>query len=160
MKNHYKLEKNLYPTPEKYDEHLLEQYKIYLTDKIWLNNRRGNSNRLFLTLATGLITVTTIFFSNQIVNFSYQNIARLFVSLFGFLLCFPWLINIHSYSKMDYIKTKILINMEKHLPYQGLREFEDSKGKLINLTTAELFMPALFLVSFTLLLIYNIIVII
>src|SRR5882757_11577470 len=110
---------------EKYYDHLLEQYKLYLTLADKISERRLNTNSFFLTVNTSLITVIGL--SNILapkilkqgeVQADSQAANFLFIlsGIAGIALCYFWYRLIRSYKDLNSAKFKVIHEVEKQLP--------------------------------------------
>jgi hypothetical protein len=98
---------------DKYIEHLLEQYKIYLNSAEQISDRRQKTNEFFLGLNTALVALLG-FFSTKSSDGSTSLITV--AALAGLILCFLWYQIISSYKKLNGAKFKVVHAIEKRLP--------------------------------------------
>ena len=99
---------------EKYREHVLEQYKLYLelTDNI--SSRRQKANTFYLTVNTTLVTVAG-FLAGLSNGGAYWPIA---IGLAGLILCYTWYRLILSYRDLNKGKFLVVHALENLLPTQ------------------------------------------
>lgn len=148
---------------DKYKEHLLEQYKLFVDMSDKLSTRRGHTNMFFITILSILFSLLNIFVENQIFINVYSWEFILVLSL-GILLCITWYINISSYKKLNTAKFVIIHEMEKSLPFESFKKEWDEVQKrpaikkYSELTTIEQFIPFIFIGLFATLLIMPFIV--
>lgn len=145
-------------TDEKDDinSHLLEQYKLYveMTDRI--SSRRGETNKFYTSLLTGLFAILTIFNTSLVL----QEYLILGISVLGFGLCVTWILTIRSYKQINSVKFKIIYEMEKQLPFACYeREWEmlttsKKKGIYFRFTHIEFYIPLLVAIMFVVLFIF------
>jgi len=105
---------------EKYQEHLLEQYKIYVEMVDRVSFRRNQMNSFYITLISGLLALITIITNkdiNQFQNVRFQQASFLAISVLGLLLCASWYLNIQSYKNLNSSKFKVICEIEKQLPF-------------------------------------------
>ncbi|GAA0486461.1 hypothetical protein GCM10008986_09820 [Salinibacillus aidingensis] len=97
---------------DNYKEHLLEQYKLYvqLTDNTTV--QRGNTNKFYITVLSGLLAIVSLFIKNN-----FPNTMILIISLLGGLLCYTWYVHIKSYKQLNTGRFKVIHEVEKQLPY-------------------------------------------
>lgn len=99
-----------YPENEKYQEHLLEQYKLYVEMADRVSARRQTANSYFLSINTALLGfagyVTTKTQGNQI----------WLLGLVGIILSYLWYRIIVSYRDLNSAKFKVVHELEKRLP--------------------------------------------
>jgi hypothetical protein len=128
------------------DNNLLEQYKLYveMMDRVTL--RRGHANQFYLSLLSALLGVLTLFSDSQ-KSLAYPKTLFLLLSLLGLVLCISWWITIHSYKQLNYLKFKVIHEMEKELPFPCyVREWEIEDKLTIKyrrLSKVEKFIPIL-----------------
>ncbi|WP_193559183.1 RipA family octameric membrane protein [Shewanella donghaensis] len=101
-----------YNLVEHYNNHLLEQYKIYLSSAENISNRRQSSNTFFVTLNTTLISLITYINLGATENQNYYWA----VSLIGIIISFMWYRIIRSYKDINTAKFKVINEIEKELP--------------------------------------------
>ncbi|MHA1299817.1 MAG: RipA family octameric membrane protein [Candidatus Helarchaeota archaeon] len=141
---------------DNFQEHLLEQYKLFVETSNKVSNRRGETNIFYITILSILFTALSI-----IIEVFRRNISWELIVLFclGFALCFIWCINLSSYKKLNKGKFEIIFKIEKLLPFNCFEEEwnELQKGRFYNrykpLTTIEQCIPIIFIVLFILLII-------
>jgi hypothetical protein len=102
---------------DKYKEHLIEQYKLYvkLTDNTTV--QRGNTNKFYITVLSGLLAILSFFIKNN-----FPNTMILIVSLLGIFLCYTWYMHIKSYKQLNSGRFKVIHEIEKQLPYCCFQE--------------------------------------
>lgn len=135
---------------------LLEQYKLYVEMADRISSRRGETNKFYVSLLTGLFTILTIFDT----SLASQKYLVLGISVLGFSLCLPWIITIRSFKQINSVKFKIINEMEKKLPFSCYaREWEvltESKKKVyFRFTDIEFYIPLLVALMFVALFIYT-----
>jgi len=133
----------------KYNEHLFEQYKLYVEMADQVSNRRNLANTFFLTLHTLLLSV---------LGFSYEkgpSIVDRWVIIFPLaavlLLCVAWWMIVRSYRQLNSGKFKVIGEFEKRLPaspfwnaeWKVLGEGKDIT-KYLPLTHVENWVPVVF----------------
>ena len=99
---------------DKYIEHLLEQYKIYVTSTEKISDRRQKANEFFLTLNSALVTLLGF-----VISKSNQNIIISTVSLgaiAGITMCYLWYRIVLSYKGLNDGKFKVIHAIEARLP--------------------------------------------
>jgi hypothetical protein len=131
---------------DKFQEHLLEQYKLYVEMMDRTSARRGQSNSFFISILTGLLSLISILMDKKLnSDIQNQSIMFLILALLGLILCFTWHRNIDSYKELNSLKFKVISEMENHLPFPCYgREWEIDKEKSIKyrrLTKVEKFVP-------------------
>ncbi len=138
-----------------YQDHLLEQYKMYVEMADKISERRASANSFFLTVITVLISIMGI-----VSGFGIQVVGVLrfwitIVSIVGLILCYSWYRIIESYRQLNGGKFKVIHIIEKKLPlalYNGewimLGEGHDPRIYR-PLTHVEKWVPMLFALLFS-----------
>lgn len=142
--------KSVYGTDEKiYQEHIMEQYKLYVEMADRISARRNLANVFFLTLHTTLLGA---------VGFAFEKIQLVdpkwlvsFPVLILIVLCVVWGWLIKSYRNVSSAKYRVIGEMEKRLPtspyasaeWKALGEGKDYK-KYLPLTGIEIYVPIIF----------------
>jgi len=145
---------------KKFEEHLLEQYKLYVEIADRVSGRRAQTNRFFISLLSGLLALLSIVVDREIFC-NFQTIVFMTVALLGLALCALWYINIRSYGQLNSGKFKVIHEIEQHLPYpcydkewEILGEGKKSK-KYLQLTRVEQYVPFILAIPYILLFIYS-----
>lgn len=136
-----------------YQNHLIEQYKLYVEMADRISNRRGVTNTFFATLNTAFLTALVGFIKNDISNIFILLIA-------GILICIVWAVLLRSYRNLNSAKFMIIGLFEERLPaspywraeWQALGKGKDWK-KHIPLGPIETYVPLIFAILYLLLLI-------
>ena len=107
-----------YGSIEKYLDHILEQYKIYVEMADRISSRRNLTNTFFLTLHS-LIFAAIGFLCEKVssISFNYLLIFSLVVVL---ILCYTWWRLVKSYRQLNTAKYLVIGEMEKKLPSSPL----------------------------------------
>jgi hypothetical protein len=139
---------------EKHQEYLLEQYKLYVEMMDRVTARRGQANQFYLSLLSAILGISTLFADSQ-KNIAYPKTSFLLISILGLILCISWWVTIHSYKQLNYLKFKVIHEMEKNLPFPCYkREWEIEDGKTVKyrrLSKIEKFIPILLGVIYSIL---------
>lgn len=145
---------------EKFHEHLLEQYKLYVEMADRISNRRGQTNRFYISLLSGLLALLSIVVGSHIFS-DFQSVVFIVVAILGLALCILWNINIRSHRQLNSGKFKVIHEMEQHLPFpcydkewEILGEGKEGK-KYLQLTRVEQYVPFILAIPYLLLLIYS-----
>ena len=160
---------NLFPIEdkkygEKFNEHLLEQYKLYVEMADKSSERRSNSNAFYLTVISALVTVIGILSQ---VNKPIENIYFWWVTLvsfFGIIFCLLWSSSIECYRQLSDAKFKVINEIEKRLPVAAFATEWDylnrgtKKTKYPQLTLVERRIPFVFLILFLVLIVISLII--
>lgn len=145
---------------EKFNDHLIEQYKLYVEMADRISSRRAQTNRFYLSLLSGLLALLSIVIGKNIFS-NLQPVMLITVAILGLALCVLWGVNIRSYRQLNSGKFKIIHNMEQYLPFpcydkewEILEEGKERK-KYLQLTRVEQYVPLIFAIPYFLLLVYS-----
>jgi len=145
---------------ERYQDHLLEQYKLYVEMADRVSARRVLANRFYISLLTGLLALLSIIIQ-RIIFSEYQKILFSSFAILGLILCGLWYLNIRSYRQLNTGKFKIIHEMEKNLPFpcydrewKLLREGE-KRPSYLQLTRIEQYVPFVMAVPYLILFLYS-----
>ncbi len=151
---------------ERYSDHLLEQYKLYVEMADRVSQRRDQSNRFYGGLLAALVALLVVLarfvLSSDGADGTFLTFVFLVSGLFGAALSVIWFVNIQSYRSLNTAKFQIINEMEKQLPYEGYsNEWEllrppDDSPKYLQLTRVEQFVPGLVFLIFLALVGYSV----
>ena len=145
----------LFPTPpeqfnEKYYEHLLTQYELYVKMANDISDRRSKANAFFLSMNSFLVTALGILSNFQIRN-NFEFLGLYIASAAGILFAITWLLLVRNYKQLNTAKYAVIHQLEKKLPAAPyVKEWENlSSGKnwkkYMKLTNIESVIPILFI---------------
>ncbi|OGD32307.1 hypothetical protein A3C91_00940 [Candidatus Azambacteria bacterium RIFCSPHIGHO2_02_FULL_52_12] len=99
---------------DKYIEHLLEQYKIYINSAEKISDRRQKANEFFLGLNTGLVALLGFVATKT----SQNEITGLLIlsSIAGITMCYLWYRIVLSYKGLNGGKYNVVHIIEARLP--------------------------------------------
>ncbi len=99
---------------DKYIEHLLDQYKIYINATEKISDRRQKTNEFFLGLNTGLVTLLGFIATRA----NAQEISFILglSAIAGITICYLWYRIIASYKGLNSAKFKVIHAIEMRLP--------------------------------------------
>jgi hypothetical protein len=145
---------------QKFGDHLLEQYKLYVEMTDRGATRRAHTNRFYVSLLSGLLALLSVVLGKD--DFAgIPTIVFLGVAGLGMLLCFLWFFTIRDYRRLNSAKFEVINEMEKRLPHQPydreweiLRKGEDST-KYFGLSRIEQYVSVLVALLFLLLFLYS-----
>ena len=146
---------------DKFQDHLIEQYKLYVEMADRVSTRRAQTNRFYISLLSGLLALLSIVVTREVFN-GILSVIFVAVGILGMVLCFLWYINIRAYRQLNSGKFKVIHEMEQRLPFPAYeREWEIlGKGKeskkYLKLTRIEQCVPFALAIPYLLLLIYSI----
>jgi len=98
---------------DKYVEHLLEQYKLYLASAEKISDRRQTANSFFLGLNTALLGLLGWLHTSQNTKSDVLFVAA---SVAAGLICFFWYRMMRSYRDLNSAKFEVIHAIEKRLP--------------------------------------------
>ncbi|HBX48426.1 MAG TPA: hypothetical protein DEF85_06000 [Clostridiaceae bacterium] len=145
---------------DKFQEHLLDQYKIYVELADRVTERRNKANQFYSSLFSISIPLISVGVTKGIIS----NALLFVISIFGVFLCFGWYYNIKSYGQLNSGKFKVIHKMEEYLPFDCFKkEWDhldqgDDSSKYLKLTKIEQFVPFVFCLLFLMIMSYNIFV--
>lgn len=96
---------------EKYQDHLLEQYKLFVETSQNASEKRQNANNYFLTLNSSLVTLFVVFLS----TFGHHWWNALIPGT-GLIICFIWWSLVDSYKDLNTAKFAVIHELEEQLP--------------------------------------------
>ena len=130
-----------YCSEEKYQDHLLEQYKLYveLTDRI--SQRRMTTNVFFVSIHTFLATIGAAISQN-----AEKEPAWVALFIVGTLSSVLWYVLLDSYQKLNNKKFQVISEMEQLLPYAPYyQEWKNLSAKdKPSFTAFEKWLPCIF----------------
>ena len=148
---------------EKYPDHLLEQYKLYIEMADRIRQRRDQSNKFYATVYSALAAVLLLAARFDLSD-STLGIVFLAVGVVGSSLAYIWWLNIQSYRAISSAKFAVIQEMEVWLPFPGYKkEWEllmhppQGKRKYLPLTGLEGCVPVVFLALSFALVVYAVI---
>lgn len=99
---------------DRYIEHLLDQYKIYINATEKISDRRQKTNEFFLGLNTALVAFLGFVTSKASINDSTMLV--LISAISGITVCYLWYRIIRSYKELNSAKFKVVHAIELRLP--------------------------------------------
>lgn len=137
---------------DKYIEHLLEQYKIYVSSVEKISDRRQKSNEFFLTLNSALLTLLG-FMATKDIGKDARMILYL-AAIGGITMCYLWYRIIRSYKGLNTGKFVVIHAIEARLPLALYDTEWEALGRGKNrkiywpFTHIELWVPWIFIVLY------------
>lgn len=142
-----------------FQTHLLEQYKMYVEMMDRTTERRGKTNTFYITLLSGLLALPSLVIDKNLFD-GAKAVLALLLAFLGLSLCFLWYININSYKQLNYLKFRVIHEIEPYLPFSFYsREWEiekDKVGQYKRLSKVEKYIPFIIAIPYFGLLIYSI----
>lgn len=143
---------------EGYQQHLIEQYKLYVQMADNVSVRRSQSNQFYISVLSALLAVVALvgklYGSGADARIELVNVAFLGITMLGLIICIVWSVNLLSYRQLNAGKFKVIHEMESMLPYACYdREWEilgcgHSSSKYIPLTNIEVYVPAIMAIPY------------
>lgn len=135
---------------DKYQDHLLEQYKLFVETSQQVSERRQSANNFLLTLNSFLVTVFAVVLS----SFGHHR-WNVLVPITGLVICFIWYSLVDSYKDLNTAKFAVIHELEDYLPValfrhewymcgQNKRHHKKIGDKYIPLTHLERWIPLVF----------------
>ena len=98
---------------EKYQDHFLEQYKLYVEMAERISSRRTQANSFFLGVNTALIAAGAAIYGKGYTG----PLGVVLIALLSVLvLCYTWWRLLQSYRQLNSAKYKVILLLEKYLP--------------------------------------------
>ncbi|NEO71343.1 hypothetical protein [Moorena sp. SIO3H5] len=143
---------------DKFHDHLLGEYKIYIEMMDRISSRRNQANQFYISLLSGLFGLVSILIDKNFFSSSH-NLILLLLSFLGLILCFVWLTTINSYRQLNLLKFQVIGEMEHYLPFACYsREWEiwkDNKKTYMRLTEVEKYVPIVLATAYFVLFVYS-----
>ena len=149
-------------TPEqygdKYKDHLLAQYTLYVETSQQVSDKRQNANNYLLTLNSSLVTLFVVFVS----TFGHHRWNAL-IPATGLIVCFIWYSLVDSYKDLNTAKFAVIHELEQQLPvalfkhewsvcgHNRKKKDKPFEDKYVPLTHLERYVPVAFAVLYVLL---------
>jgi hypothetical protein len=136
---------------DKYVEHLLEQYKLYLNSAEKISDRRQAANTFFLGLNTAFLSLLAWIKTKPETGSSLVFIAA---SFSGAIVCYFWYRMMRSYRDLNGAKFMVIHAIEKRLPLSmydvewDIVERGQNRGKYWPFSHIEMKVPAIFIVIY------------
>src|SRR5439155_676026 len=126
---------------EHFQEHLLEQYKLYVESSEKVSEKRISTGNYLLAVSSSLLTVFGIASALHVVG-----AWLVIIPIAGFLVSLTWFSLVISYKDLNTAKFKVIHELENYLPAALFRYewylCEHGKGKAYNpITHLERWIP-------------------
>ena len=136
---------------DKFQEHLLQQYKLFVDTSLDVTSKRLESNKFHLTLNSIVFGFTSYLTTLN------QYIVIILFSLVGILISVVWRKNILAYKELNSAKFKVIHELEEYLPACLFKcEEEYYLKKYHGLTSTEKLYPLIFIALYAALIILTI----
>lgn len=139
---------------KKYQDHLIEQYKLYVEMADRISSRRTQANSFFLGVNTAVIAGGAAVYGK---GYNVSPTVILVALIAILVLCYTWWRLVKSYRQLNTAKYKVIILLEEHLPSAPYKmEWtmlgEGKEPKLYRpLASLECWVPLIFAMLFVLL---------
>ena len=140
---------------EQYNEHILEQYKLYVSTSDLVTSWRNSANAFFLSIHILILTAITLVVEN---GFQLENKLIIIIPLaVTWTLCYVWWRLIKSYRQLNSGKFRVIRAYEEQLPTRPFVEAEwnvalaggKNPDVYQELTQLEKYIPVLFGILYT-----------
>jgi len=132
----------------KFQDHLIEQYKIFVESSEQSSLKRMSSNKFYLAVTSvlGGIAGYLTYIDKIVLSFIFSAI--------GIFLCISWGRNISSYKRLNSAKFRVVHELEEYLPAKPFtKEHEHLKG-YYEISDLEKYTPYLFIVLYSIILLF------
>ena len=103
---------------EKYPDHLLEQYKLYVEMGDRVSQRRDQSSRFYATIYSALAAILILEARFDLSGDAWGPVF-LIAGIVGVVVAGIWFMNIRSYRRLNSAKFAVINEMEAQLPFSG-----------------------------------------
>jgi len=97
-----------------YQNHFLEQYKLYLSSVEKISDRRQNANSHFITINTALISILGLSF--KLTLFENTQWVRALIAFVGIVICVIFWYLLRAYRQLNTGKFVVIHKIERRLP--------------------------------------------
>lgn len=101
---------------DKYRDHILEQYRLYVEMAEKTSERRSTANNFFLSVNGFLLSIIGILPQVGGISTDFSLVWMSGIVAAGIIFCFAWMTIIRSYKKLNEAKFTIIGRLEKKLP--------------------------------------------
>src|SRR5574341_673563 len=116
-------EERPYPSNEKLQSHLVEQYKLYVEMADRISARRQTANSYFLTVNTALLSFVGYLTTKETSDYLWL------LGIAGLSLCYLWYRLIRSYRDLNSAKFSVIHAIEKRLPLSPYEAEWEAMGR-------------------------------
>jgi hypothetical protein len=129
---------------EHLQEHLLEQYKLYVETSLDVTSKRLESNKFYLTLSSIVLGIAGYL---TIIN---QHAVFILLSVMGIIISVVWIQSIASYKELNAAKFKVIHELEQSMPASVFKfEERNYSGKRKGLASTEKWCPIMFIALYS-----------
>ena len=138
-----------------FQEHILEQYKLYVQTAENVSTRRDSANNYFVSINAILFTISGY------LSFKNHELWTILIAVVGILISFVWYTTIQSYKNLNSGKFKVIHELEKYLPanlfaYEWEYLGKGSTEKYKKLTVVEKNIPRIFCFLYLVVIVFTI----
>lgn len=144
---------------DNYNQHLLEEYKLYVNMMDKTSERRASANTFFLTINSAIIGLMGLMLKISSGSIFFYVLWNVISALVGILLCFSWEEIIKSYSDLNAGRFVIIHILEERLPakmYKSEWDYlkpQEGESRYTLMTLTEKRVPMLFKVLYIILIV-------
>jgi len=144
-----------------FQDHLLEQYKLYVESAERVSDRRLSANNYLLTVNASIIALYGLLVSSGTYNRGNHWLAL--IPAVGILVSLVWYLVIDSYRKLNSLKFEIIHELEQYIPaalycYEWEKAGRGCGKEYRPLTHLERWVPVVFVVFHGVLVILGLVV--
>ena len=143
---------------DKFQDHLVEQYKQYVESANLISERRVKANQFYIAVLSGMLALSSFVINQN--RFNSNLLLFIVMSIVGLTICILWHFNINSYKELNKIKFQIIHQIEAKLPfacYTKEWELEKINNRYIRLTRIEKYVPLVLAIPYFFMFIYSLI---
>ncbi len=127
---------------KKFNDHLLEQYKLFVDSSEKISMKRMSNNNYYLTVNSALFTIAGYF------SYVQKDMLALPLSIISIFICLCWISNIASYKKLNSAKFKVIHEIEEHLPAALFKKEDEHLNGYYTLASLKKFIPVFFILVY------------
>lgn len=141
------IRKHKYSYGPEFENHLFEQYKLYVEMADRISARRMLANSFYVSVHTALITAFTVMLKDKVLQPTLLGVTPFAAVI---LLCFVWWRTVHSYRQLNSGKFRVVHALEQMLPVAPYDEewvalgAGKNRSKYLPLTHVENWVPVCF----------------
>ncbi len=98
----------------KFQDHLLEQYKLYVEMADKISSRRASANEFFLTINTLLLSGLSL--TSGLRPTGTNLVLPIFAAIAGISFCVVWIQTVRTYRTLNGVKFDLIGKVESRLP--------------------------------------------
>ena len=110
------------------------------------SSRRDTMNNFYMTLNVAITAAVSLIGDTK----------SMLLAAIGIVVCIAWLLMINNYRNLNTEKYKVILSLEKELPFQPLTDEWKGLKKRLSQTKIDRMLPIAFIVAYCIVLIVNI----